>query len=134
MRDFSRELLWYSFLELVTIVLPSINIHLIKSWIQNKFKTFVSNNNEENTFEVRHGSGERNENVTRASKKMMLHCTICKQSPMILPATGGCGHYFCYYCICGNLEANMGSTFSCPECNAQLTREKLCFPASANLK
>ena len=114
--------------------MPSINIHLVKSWVKNKLKKFILSNNEENTFEVGHGSGKRNEKLNQASKEMMLHCTICKQSPMILPATGGCGHYYCYYCIAGNFEASTGSTFCCPECNSQLKREQWCFPASTNLR
>ena len=103
---FCRELLWYSFLELVTSVLPSINIPFIKTWLQNKYNFYIAKKDEKEKSTIRHMSGERNENFNKISNEVLKECKMCKQSPIILPSTGGCGHYYCYYCISGNLEAS----------------------------
>jgi len=130
----SRELLWYSFLELVTSVLPSINVPFIKTWIQNKYKFYIANKDEKEKFDILHMRGERKENLNGISAEVLKECKICKQSPIILPSTGGCGHYYCYYCISGNIVASSEKFFLCPECNFPLTKENLCFQTSVNVR
>ena len=132
--DISRELLWYSFLELVTSVLPLINVPFIKTWIQNKYNFYIANKDENEKFVIRNMTGERKENLNKISNEVLKKCKICKQSPIILPSTGGCGHYYCYYCISGNLEASSEKSFICPECNSPLTKENVCFQTSINVR
>ena len=64
------------------------------------------------------------------SKENSLQCQICKESPIILPTSGGCGHYFCYYCIASNLEAVGDEGFTCPVCSKYLKKDNMNFPGS----
>ena len=131
---FCRELLWYSFLELVTSVLPSINVPFIKTWIQNKYKFYIANEDEKEKFVIQNITGEKIENFDKISNEVLKECKICKQSPIILPSTGGCGHYYCYFCISGNIEAASEKSFLCLVCNFPLTKENLCFQTSFNVR
>ena len=125
-----RELLWHTFIELLTSVLPSINIHLIKTWVK---KTIGINNasyNNEKTLhtDVQYKDSNRKHNIIQ--KQPLLECKICKESPIILPSSAGCGHYFCYYCIAANLGAVGDEGFACPVCGMYLKKEKMNLPTS----
>ena len=112
-------------MELLTAVLPSINIHQIKTWIRKCISGYNSNTKKEETFQIVRQSGSRHLNLQDIPKEKLLNCKICKQSPIILPSSGGCGHYFCYYCLAGNIEAVGGDNFPCPVCGIHLNKENL---------
>ena len=129
-----RELLWYSFLELVSSVLPTINIHFIKSWFQNRIAKYISTSKDEKKIAVHHKLGESLNSFNDISREILRYCMICKQSPIISPTAGGCRHFFCYYCIAGNVEAATGGSYQCPKCEAPLTKENLCFHALVDIR
>jgi len=130
----SRELLWYSFLELVSSVLPTVNIHFIKSWFQSRIAKYISTAKDEKKIAIHHNLGETFNSFKDISREILDNCIICKQSPIILPTAGGCRHFFCYYCIAGHVEATSGGSYQCPKCGAPLTKENLCFHTSFNIR
>ena len=118
-----RELLWHSFIELLTSVLPTINIHELKSWVVKKLK-------------LNHATNEKLPSEQRALFRKrptgtvgdVYYCEICRKSPVILPCTSGCEHMFCYYCIAANLEAvGENGEFLCPACSVYLKKNLLVF-------
>ena len=69
---------------------------------------------------------------SRMAKDELILCKMCNQSPMTLPTSAGCGHFFCYYCIAGNIDAVAGEGFSCPVCDFLLKKKNICLHSSSN--
>ena len=118
-----RELLWHSFIELLTSVLPTINIHELKSWIVKKLKV-------NHATQEKMPDGQRALFPKRATGTVgdFHYCEICRKSPVILPCTSGCEHNFCYYCIAANLDAvGQNGEFLCPACGVYLKKNLLVF-------
>ena len=114
--------------------MPAINIHFIKSWIQSRIAKYTSTTKNEKKTVVHHNLGESLNSFSDISRDILENCIICKQSPIILPTSGGCRHFFCYYCIAGNVEAASGGSYQCPKCEASLTKENLCSHTSVNIR
>ena len=114
--------------------MPTINIHFIKSWFQSRIATYISTAKDEKKIAVHHNLGESLNSFNDISREILENCIICKQSPIILPTTGGCLHFFCYYCIAGNVEAASGESYQCPKCEAPLKKENLCFHTSVDIR
>ena len=118
-----RELLWHSFIELLTSVLPTINIHELKSWIVRKVKL---NNTPQKKLQSEHR--ELFQKTPTDTVGDVYYCEICRKSPVILPCTSGCEHKFCYYCIAANLDAvGENGEFLCPACGVYLKKNLLVF-------
>ncbi|XP_046753820.1 peroxisome biogenesis factor 2 [Diprion similis] len=96
----TRELLWHSLIELFTIGLPMVNIHLIKQRIKRLWST----------RKIIGGSV-----IPRL--EFDTKCPECDQSPN-LPRHAGCEHIFCYYCMKARFTVDV--SFECPSCGVQL--------------
>lgn len=98
----SREMLWYTFAEFLSFILPLIN--------PVKVKNVVS------TLIGKRSAGIRLISPGIRCKSDLLTCAVCSQSPVNAREIG-CNHCFCYYCIMTTCLADESYGFSCPKCN-----------------
>ncbi|XP_046436453.1 peroxisome biogenesis factor 2 [Neodiprion fabricii] len=96
----TRELLWHSLIELFTIGLPMVNVHLIKQRIKRIWWTRKI---------IGRSVAPKLEFDTK--------CPECDQSPN-LPRHAGCEHIFCYYCM--KARFTVDNSFECPSCGVEL--------------
>ncbi len=100
----NRELLWHSFAQFLTFVLPLINFYRLRNTFLNLFRTYVfrSNYNEVSNF---------NQRLLNDLKC----CPVCNEWP-INAYEIGCKHVFCYYCLMSNFLSDQINGFTCPQC------------------
>jgi len=98
----NREILWFSFAEFASFILPLINLvklkNLILGFLRGKPRAFPKTS-----------PGVR-------SKSDLVSCAVCSQSPVNAREIG-CNHCFCYYCLSIALISDQDHGFSCPKCN-----------------
>lgn len=104
----AREILWHSFEEFLTFVLPLINpVKLKNLWL---------------------GVTGTKVHAIPAPKTTTVEwhtCAIC-QKPPVNARQIGCDHCFCYYCVMSTYLADESNGFTCPVCRFTVT-EKSCI-------
>lgn len=98
----SREMLWYSFSEFLSFLLPLVNPVKIRNFFTRLFS--------------RKGAGISLVSPGIRCKSDLMACAVCNQSPVNAREIG-CNHCFCYYCIATSCIADQSYGFSCPKCN-----------------
>ena len=98
----SREMLWYTFAEFLSFLLPLVNPVKVKNFVSRLI-------------------GQKSPGISLISpgircKSDLLTCAVCLQSPVNAREIG-CNHCFCYYCIMTTCLADEAFGFSCPKCN-----------------
>lgn len=96
---FTRELLWHGFAELLSFVLPLINLQYFHSVVRKMLPSSVDNVDAEEQQEI--------------NFHQQTTCVVCNNPP-ILPHNFGCQHLACYYCIHSSYA--LDPTYSCPLC------------------
>ncbi|XP_076053629.1 peroxisomal biogenesis factor 2 isoform X1 [Oratosquilla oratoria] len=94
---FTRELLWHGFADLLTFILPLINVERFHAAIKKCLP----------------GSSESSEEETELDVLHFSTCSFCNQPP-VLPHSYGCRHIACYYCIRSNFA--LAPALTCPLC------------------
>lgn len=105
----SRELLWHSFMELLTSTIPLLNLNKAKHALTKYLPAAVRSN-----------SG------IVPKMKLSELCGICAQSLVLATKSSSCVHGFCYYCLASALQQN-ANIFSCPKCFQELNSTSLKF-------
>ncbi|XP_047473820.1 peroxisome biogenesis factor 2-like [Penaeus chinensis] len=95
---FTRELLWHGFAELLSFVLPLINVQYFHSIVRRLLPSAVDNDYAEEQ---------------EVSFHQHTTCVVCN-CPPTLPHNYGCQHLACYYCIHSSYA--LDPTYSCPLC------------------
>ncbi|XP_065572979.1 peroxisome biogenesis factor 2-like isoform X1 [Artemia franciscana] len=86
-----REMLWNSFAELLTAVIPLVDISwLFRCWKRKERQRILDSNS----------------------------CAECEEE-IILPTKAECGHFFCHYCLSANTKKNLD--YICPICSRKTT-------------
>lgn len=101
----ARELLWNSFEEFLTFILPLINPVKIKNMWHNLVGRKVT--------------------LIKSTKPDWNICAICNNTPVNARQIG-CDHCFCYYCVMSTYLADESNGFTCPLCNFTVL-EKNCI-------
>lgn len=101
----SREILWYTFAEFISFLLPLVNPVKVKNFISDLI-------------------GRRSSGISLISpgircKSDLLTCAVCMESPVNAREIG-CNHCFCYYCVMTTCLADESYGFSCPKCNFRI--------------
>lgn len=104
----SREVLWFSFAELLSFVLPLVNIVKIENFLKR----------------IIHGESGKISKPQRLnlpspgtrSPSDFSSCAVCNEPPVNTREIG-CTHCFCYYCVMVKMLADPDSGFSCPQCD-----------------
>ena len=100
----TRELLWNSFAEFLTFVLPLINFFRLKNTFNNFLRTFIYRS-----------SNKIGSDVEQRDSSDLKICQICNQWP-IDGHEIGCRHVFCYYCLMSNFLSDQTNGFTCDQC------------------
>lgn len=104
----ARELLWYSFEEFITFLIPLINPVKAKNiWYKMSKASSVPSSQ------------------MQTRQTQMNVCAICNNSPVNARQIG-CDHCFCYYCVMSTYLADESNGFTCPQCNITVT-ERTCI-------
>lgn len=99
----SREILWFSFAEFASFILPLINVVKIKNYLTRLVR-------EKPTASLSITS------PSQRSQSDLLTCAVCNASPVNAREIG-CIHCFCYYCVTVSLLSDPDHGFVCPKCN-----------------
>ncbi|OQR74101.1 peroxisome biogenesis factor 2-like [Tropilaelaps mercedesae] len=111
----SRELLWTSFAEFLTFLLPIINSTRSRSFLRNALRKLYGKK-----APTKAGAAhERN----LADYKI---CAICSKLPT-QPHEIGCRHVYCYYCVASNVLSD--ERFECPLCSFEARGIRSVVPA-----
>lgn len=97
----SREVLWYSFAEFLSFLLPLVNPVKIRNFFTRLFS--------------QKGPGISLVSPGIRCKSDLMTCAVCNQSPVNAREIG-CNHCFCYYCVVTSCIADQSYGFSCPRC------------------
>jgi len=100
----NRELLWHTFAQLLSFVLPLINFYRLRNTIVGSIRSLVSPSRP--TIQS---------NATLREMKDLNTCVICNEWP-INGHEIGCRHVFCYYCLTSNFMSDPINGFTCSEC------------------
>lgn len=97
----SREMLWFTFAEFLSFLMPLVNPVKVKNFVCGLL-------------------GQKSSAVSLVSpgirsRSDLLTCAVCNQSPVNAREIG-CNHCFCYYCITTTCLADESYGFSCPKC------------------
>ena len=98
----SREVLWYTFYELLSFLLPLLNPVKIRNFF--------------NRITMKSSPGLSMISPGIRCKSDLMTCAICEQSPVNTREIG-CNHCFCYYCVMTAILSDQSYGFSCPKCN-----------------
>ncbi|CAG2112032.1 unnamed protein product [Medioppia subpectinata] len=96
----NRELLWHTFAQLLSFVLPLINWYRLKNSCVNTFRSLISSSRP--TIESNIGLRVSND---------LNNCVICNEWP-INGHEIGCRHVFCYYCLMSNFMSDPMNGFT----------------------
>lgn len=107
---FTRELLWHGFAELLSFVLPLINIQYFHNVVRKLLPSAVDNDDLKEQ---------------EVSFQQHTTCVVCN-CPPVLPHSYGCQHLACYYCIHSNYA--LDPTYSCPLCGHTLESKVQIIP------
>ena len=105
----SREILWFSFAEFASFILPLINTVRIKNFMTRLLR------GKQSSFSVT-SPGVR-------SRSDLLSCAVCGEPP-VNSREIGCNHCFCYYCVTVNILSDPDNGFVCPKCNFSIKEMK----------
>lgn len=100
----NRELLWHSFAEFLTFILPLINFYRVRNSFVNIFRAYVLRTNTKQLS-----------NINERKLNDLKFCQICNEWP-INAHEFGCKHVFCYYCLMSNFLSDQTNGFNCPKC------------------
>ena len=111
----NRQLVWAEVSEIVLFLLPLINGDAVRRSVQ---RFLISFNKQQQAQKGADGSSN--------TSSRYVACPVCGCEDVLLPyAADPCGHRFCYYCLRGSAESDLG--FQCPLC---LVRVEGIRPAS----
>ena len=103
----TRELLWNSFAEFLTFVLPLINFYRLSNTYNHFLRTFLFR------------SKQIDSNVEQRNSNDLKVCGICNQWPNDGHEIG-CRHVFCYYCLMSNFISDQINGFTCNQCSFKI--------------
>ncbi|XP_054159876.1 peroxisome biogenesis factor 2-like [Oppia nitens] len=100
----NRELLWHTFAQLLTFVLPLINFYRLKNSYLNVIRRVFP-------------SDVKTEESNAMKRKLddLKTCIICNEWPINAHEIG-CRHVFCYYCLMSRFLSDEIHGFSCDIC------------------
>lgn len=99
----NRELLWHTFAEFLTFILPLINFYRLRNTFNNVARNCIFGGRP-----IDSGAGHL--------QPQGLHlCPICHQWPTDAHEIG-CKHVFCYYCLTSNYLSDEINGFTCDYC------------------